>query len=143
MTARLQVDAGAGAELEPKQLRAIAELMAARTVEEAAKRAGVGERTLRRWLTQPHFRRAYKGAQRTAFEHATARLQDITSLAVQTLEEMLRDEKTPPAVRMSGVKVALEAAARGIELGEVAERVDALEREMAVAPEAGSSLRRH
>ena len=51
-----------GADISPNQDRAIAALLTSRTIVAAARKADVGERTLRRWLKkddfQSHLRRA-------------------------------------------------------------------------------------
>jgi len=61
--------------ISPRQQRAIAALLSEPRIQDAAATAGVGERTLRRWLRQPNFSRAYLECRREAVGQATARLQ--------------------------------------------------------------------
>ena len=75
----------------------------------AAKRAGVGERTLRRWLTEDEaFKADLMQARRATFEAGVERAQALTGLAVDdTLHELLA-EKKHPAVRLRAARLLLE-----------------------------------
>ena len=53
--------AGHGEKLGRKQEEAIAALLSQRNIEEAARAAGVGTRTLIRWLKLPEFGKEYEG----------------------------------------------------------------------------------
>ena len=53
---------GHGEKRSRKQEQAIASLLREATLESAAQAVGVGESTLRRWLQQPEFHRAYRAA---------------------------------------------------------------------------------
>lgn len=117
-------------ELDPKQLRAVVALLTERTIEQAAERVGVNERTLRRWLGQDPFRHALRAAQRATFEHAHARLQEAATLAVDTLKAVMEDANAPAAARVGAAKAALEQGSRSVELAQVIERVDAMERQL-------------
>ena len=59
-----------GSTLGRKQEDAIAALLTQRNVEEAARAAGIGVRTLLRWLKLPEFQSAYRQARRDAFGQA-------------------------------------------------------------------------
>jgi hypothetical protein len=76
---------GHGQKLARKQEAAIAALLSQRTVEDAARVAGIGTRTLFRWLELREFREAYLQARRQAFGQASARLQQATGAAVSVL----------------------------------------------------------
>ena len=52
--------------------------MTQRNVEEAARTAGIGTRTLLRWLKIPEFAAAYREARRLAFGQSIAQLQQAT-----------------------------------------------------------------
>ena len=68
-----------------KQEEAIAALLSQRNIEEAAKAAGIGGRTLLRWLKDAEFDKAYREARRDAFRQSIARLQHGSSAAASTL----------------------------------------------------------
>ncbi len=76
---------GFSEKLGPKKESAVRALLTARSLEEAAKVAGVTPRTLRRWQKEPEFNAAYRAAKRAAFDQAIARLHHFSSAAVSTL----------------------------------------------------------
>ena len=71
--------------LSPEQESAITALLNEPTVAKAAATAGVGERTLYRWLGEPAFASAYRSARREAFTHAVSLTQRYAPVAVQAL----------------------------------------------------------
>ena len=73
--------AARGSILGRKQEDAIAALFIQRNIEEAARPAGIGPRTLLRWLKLPEFQKVRREARRDAFGQAIARLQQGTSAA--------------------------------------------------------------
>lgn len=80
--------------------RAILALLSERSLSAAAKRAGVGERTIRRWLTEDvDFKAELVRARTAIFEAGVERAQSLTGLAVETLHELLHERKVP-AVRL-------------------------------------------
>jgi len=62
--------AGHGAKLPHKQEEAVAALLSQRNIEDAARVARVGTRTLLRWMKVPEFQAAYREARRAAFSQA-------------------------------------------------------------------------
>lgn len=70
-----------GTKFTRKQERAIAALLSARSVEEAAKSIGLSANTLLRWLAIPEFRTQYLEVRRKAVHQAGARLQQATGIA--------------------------------------------------------------
>jgi hypothetical protein len=114
-----------------KQEDAIAALLTQRNVEEAARAAGIGTRTLLRWLKLPVFQAAYRKARRDAFGQAIARLQQGTSAAATTLLKTMIDPKTPASVRVRAAEAIFTHAAKSIEIEDVETRVSALEESVA------------
>ena len=92
--------AGHGSKLGRKREEAIAALLTHRNIEEAAGAAGIGARTLLRWLKIPEFQAAYRQARRDAFGQAVARLQQATSAAATTLLKTMIEPATPASVRV-------------------------------------------
>ena len=78
-----------------KQARAIMALLEARSVAEAAATAKVGERTLRRWLTEPTFQAALATAQSEALSMVTVRLTGLLGQSLAIVADRLNgpDEK--------------------------------------------------
>ncbi len=111
-----------------KQDDAIAALLTQRNVEEAARAAGIGTRTLLRWLKLPDFQAAYRQARRDAFGQAIARLQQGTSAAATTLLKTMIDPATPASVKVRSAEVIFNQATKAIEIEDIEARVSELER---------------
>ena len=121
--------AARGSLLGRKQEDAIAALLTQRNVEEAARAAGIGTRTLLRWLKLPSFQAAYRQARREAFGQAVARLQQGASAAATTLLKTMIDPNTPASVRVRAAECVMNQATKAIEIEDIEARVSALERE--------------
>ncbi|GAB4402083.1 MAG: hypothetical protein Kow00123_12080 [Anaerolineales bacterium] len=113
--------------LTPRQARFVGALMTTRTVAEAARVAGVGERTARRWLRLPAVQRALSEAQGEALKQATRRAVAAIGLAVDILQVIMADPGASAGARVSAARCILDAAARLTETAELADRVSRLE----------------
>jgi hypothetical protein len=118
--------AARGSILGRKQEDAIAALLTQRNVEEAARAAGIGVRTLLRWLKLPQFQNAYRQARREAFGQAVSRLQQGTAAATTLLKIMI-DPAAPASVRVRAADSVFNHAAKAIEIEDIEARVAALE----------------
>ena len=125
--------AGHGEKLGRKQEEAIAALLTQRNIDDAARQAGVGVRTLIRWQKLPEFQEAYREARRLAYGQSIARLQQASSAAASTLLKVMVDPATPPAVKVRAADSVFAHAAKAIELEDIEARVAALEQ---AAPQA-------
>ena len=85
--------------------------------------AGVGTRTLFRWLEAPEFREAYLLARRQAFGQASARLQQATGAAVSVLLTLMLDSNAPAASRVRAAQGVLDLAAKALELDDIEVRL--------------------
>jgi hypothetical protein len=108
-----------------------------RNVEEAARAAGIGARTLLRWMQLPDFQKAYREARRAAFGQAIARLRPGTSAAATTLLKTMIDPDTPASVRVRAAEAIFNHAAKAIEIEDIEARVAELERASALAGTGG------
>ena len=120
--------AGHGEKFGRKQEDAIAALLTQRNVEEAARAAGIGARTLLRWLKLPEFQDAYRQARREAFSQSIARLQQGTSAAATTLLKVMIDPNAPASVRVRAADSVLNHASKAIEIEDIEARLSELER---------------
>jgi hypothetical protein len=120
--------AGHGAKVGRKQEEAIAALLSQRTMEEAARVAGIGPTTLIRWQKQPEFQKAYRDARRAAFGQAVARLQQASSAAATTLLKIMLDANAPASTRVRAADSVLDHSAKAIEIEDIEARVSELER---------------
>ena len=114
--------------LSVKQEKAIIALLTHGSVENAAHAAGVGVRTLYRWLKEDDdFEAAYRAAKREAYGQSIARLHHLSSAAVSTLGKVMLDPKTPPATRVRAADSILNHTTKAIEVEGVEERMAELE----------------
>ncbi len=119
---------GHGAKFGRKKEEAIAALLSQRSIEEAARAANIGYKTLLRWLEIPEFRAAYRRARREAVQQAVARLQQATGAAGLTVLKLMTDPNVPAAVRLRAAECVFEHAIKGIELEDLEARLTDLER---------------
>ncbi len=113
--------------LSPKQERAVLALLQEPTIAKAAASAGVSNRSVVRWLTQDDFSRAYRKARREAFSQAIGLTQHYAPLAVNTLATIMADKTAPSHARVTAASTLLKFGREGIELDDLAARVEALE----------------
>lgn len=111
------------------QERTIDALLNCKTGKDAALKAGVSERTLRYWMKQRAFLRAYRDARRQLVEHSVSRLQKASAKAVATLVKNLRCGRPGDEIRAAAL--ILEHGARGVELIDLEERLSELESRLA------------
>lgn len=114
--------------MEAKKHRALLALLSSPTIKEAAKIAGIGEKTLHRWIKEDQeFRQAYREASREALQHTTTRLQQAAARAVDTLESIMMDKRANANARVTAAKTVLETAYKAFELYDLEARIEALE----------------
>lgn len=113
--------------LTAKQEKAIGFLMAEPSIAKAAESAGVGERTLHRWMREPDFARAYRDARRAAFDQAVSMTQRYATLAVQALARIVADSKVSANARVGAATAILRFGREGVELDDLAGRIESLE----------------
>ncbi len=101
----MQNTAQNNAHLKPKQRATIDALLTERTKRDAAKRAGVSERQLYKWLQDPIFKTALIEAEATARNEIKRRILKRAENLADTIADIMESAETTPAVR-------LQAAAR-------------------------------
>jgi hypothetical protein len=131
---------GHGAKFPRRMETAIVGLLTQATLEEAAKHAGISTPTLWRWLQEPSFQTEYRKARRQAMGQAAAQLQQVSSVAVKALKEVIQDSGVTASARVTAARTVLEIGLKAIELEELESRVEELER-MATRNQ-GNQLRR-
>src|SRR5688572_8199488 len=113
--------------LTARQEAGLAALLNCATVLKAAEQAGVTDRTLRRWMEEPAFARAYRRARREQFAHAMSLTQRYAPLAVQELVKVMADASAPHSARVSACTTLLKFGRESIEVDELAGRIESLE----------------
>jgi hypothetical protein len=118
----------AGRVSETKKRQAVAALLTAPTVAEAARVAGVAERTIYRWLAgDAAFVADLRAAEETAIDHAARRLVGLQDDAIGLLGDVVADATAAPGVRVRAASLIVDLALRLRELRSLEERVAALE----------------
>jgi hypothetical protein len=117
---------GHGEKQERLQEQAVAALLSHPSIAAAAESLGVSDKSLRGWLREPAFKHAYREARRQVVEAAVARLQQAAGKAVETLERNLTCGH--PGHENRAAAAILEYAVKGVEMLDVAQRLEALEK---------------
>jgi len=117
-------------QLTAKQRNAIPHLVAAPSIEEAARRAACTKQTLYNWLAEPAFAAAYEQAQMRVYESGLAALRCAIEAGVSTMRELAEDAKQPGNVRCSAAKSLVEIAMRAHEQIVMADEIRELQAQM-------------
>ncbi|HTR64269.1 MAG TPA: hypothetical protein VMH85_00760 [Terriglobales bacterium] len=119
---------GHGSKFGRKKEAAVVALLTQRNIEEAAKAVGVAPNTLLNWLKDREFAAAYRKARGAVVGQAVARLQQTTGAAVSTLQKLMVDASTPPAIKAHVARAILALAIKGVEIEDIEARLAELER---------------
>jgi hypothetical protein len=120
---------GHGQKLSRKKEQAIAALLSQRGIDEAARAAGIGSTTLRRWLRLPEFQAEYLQARRDVVHQAHARIQQNAGAAAAVLLKLMADPTTPASVRVRAAECVLNQATKALEIEDLEARVTEFERD--------------
>ncbi len=112
--------------LTPRQLQVLPHLLASPSYEEAAKRAGISVKQIFIWLRDPNFQKELRKHQGLIFTGSISTLKAATEKAVQTLVTCLADPDS--RVRLSAAEKILTNAYKGMEMCEIEERLQAIEK---------------
>jgi hypothetical protein len=102
-------------------------LAAGATVREAAKRAGMGERTVYRRLAGVEFRRTVREVRGRMFDAAVGQLTGLVGQAIETLARLMESDK--PSEALGAAKAVLELGPRLHRAIELEERICRMEDE--------------
>ena len=119
-------------ELSGRQTSAILALLTTKTLADAAKKAGVGESTLREWMAQPAFAAKLRTARGEVIDRTVTALVRVSLQAVAELERNL-DPKKPPEVQVRAAKALLDQLVKVVALADLQSQVDDLRAQMALA----------
>lgn len=93
---------------------------------DAAAQAGVSERTVKRRMADPSFKRAVATQQHHNARETSAQLQQLTRTALDALRDLLERE-TAAGVRLAASRTVLEQALRWQETAEIDQRLQQIE----------------
>jgi DNA-binding MurR/RpiR family transcriptional regulator len=119
-----------GEKLTAKQELALIALLDCGEIKKAAATAGVNEATLWRWLQLSDFQSRYRAARRQLVETAIAQLQSDCTVAARVLREVAEDREAPASSRVAAARTILEQSIGAIELMDLQERVEMLEKSL-------------
>jgi AcrR family transcriptional regulator len=97
------------------------------SIREAAKKSGIGEATIYRYLQDKDFLAEYRNARRQTVESAIAQMQNAASEAVERLKELQYCEN--PAVAARCAQIIFENSIKGLETTDILQRLETLENE--------------
>jgi hypothetical protein len=123
---RLQMT-GHGQKLTQKQDKLFAALITEETIMMAAEKAGVAEVTVYRWLKLDEFETAYRQVKAETVRQAIAQVQKNSGVAVRVLREVAEDTAAPASSRVSVARAIIETAVKGVDIDDLATRVETLE----------------
>jgi hypothetical protein len=107
--------------------KSLAALLESATITEAAKKCGLSEKTLRRYLGDAEFQKEFRVARRVIFEQNIVRLQSLHAGAVDTLERNLNCEN--PSVEVRAAQIIIEGNRKDFETTDILSRLEELESE--------------
>lgn len=107
--------------------KALSALLESATITDAAKKCGLNEKTLRRYLDDAEFQTEFRAARRTVFEQNIVRLQSLHAGAVDTLERNLNCEN--PSVEVRAAQIIIEGSRKDFETLDILERLEKIEDE--------------
>lgn len=113
--------------INEKQKRVLAALMTNRTVESAAKAAGVSSKTVRRYLQDPEFLASYQSAVDGVMERATKQLQGSLTAAIERLGRIVRNDNDSSQAHIAAARALLDFTLRFTELNDVLTKLEQLE----------------
>lgn len=109
---------------------AIIALLTEPTLKEAAKKVGISEATLWRWMQEPEFKEAFRDAKKQSVSQAVSQLQQSSGEAVQTLRDVMGDGAAPHSSKVSAAKTILDMALKAVETEELEARIEELEKQL-------------
>jgi AcrR family transcriptional regulator len=116
-------------DLTPKQIAAVAALLAGKSVEQAAQAAEVDPATVHRWFkASDAFNDALSEGRRAALHTAITTLSYVSRSAAAVVLEVMNNKNTPPSVRLRAVLGVLELLTTWAQHQELDERLRRLEK---------------
>jgi hypothetical protein len=116
--------------LNAKEAAAVEALLQQPIISRAAASVGIHERTLRRWMAAPAVHAALREARRASFGQAIGMTQSYAAVAVSALIKIVQDANASSSARVAGAAVLLKFGREGIELDDLADRIQTLERKV-------------
>ena len=120
--------------LTTKQARAVAALLTAPTTSEAARCAGVGERTLWTWLGDSVFQDALQREQDAVIAGAVRGLVSELAKSHQVMRDLRDGDDSAPSLKLRAARALDDSCLKWLELADVQRRLDRLETAISELP---------
>ena len=114
--------------MTPNEDRALSALLTSKTKLEAAEKAGITDRTMRRYFENPEFCQRYREAFAGVIEDATRQAQALLMPALSTLQTVMEDEEIPAQARITAAKSIIDYSLKLTEQADILEQLRELER---------------
>lgn len=114
--------------LKPKQERLLVALFTENTNEAAYKKAGITHNTGYKYLNDPTFQKRYNEMKRLIMQETTQAIQQASTSAVKVLVGILNDTEANNSDKIRVASIILDNAYKALELDDITERIDKLER---------------
>lgn len=114
--------------MTPNEERALSALLTSKTKLEAAEKAGITDRTMRRYFENPEFCQRYREAFAGVVQDATRRAQQLLEPALSTLQTVMEDEEIPAQARITAAKSIIDYSLKLTEQADILEQLRELER---------------
>lgn len=126
--------------LTPRQFGFVERLAQGMSPVEAGRAAGISERSVRRYMSDPKVKHALAEIQAQTWGQVARRLQSRAGDMLEVLSSLGRDADCPPTVRLRACTAWLELALKATELAELAQRIADLEERVNEPPPAGRGV---
>jgi len=107
--------------------RALACLLVSDSKAEAAKKAGISDRTLRSYLCDPAFKAEFQRRKRKLISDATQQIQKSMKIAISALREIIQSKSSKDSDRITAARLILEFSLRFEEITDLMSRLEDLE----------------
>jgi hypothetical protein len=118
---------GHGSKFGRRKEAAIAALLSCRTLEEAARTAGIGATTLLRWMKNPEFQAEFRAARNAVVSQANARIQQSAGAAAATIVKIMLKLDAKDSIRLRAADMIMSHS-KDAQIEDVLARVRDLER---------------
>jgi hypothetical protein len=118
--------------LTPRELRFVRARLVHPKLEDVAKESGIGLRTARRYSVRPHIRAAVEREALTRLRATTTALARYAERAVDALGQSACGDLPASPAKVRAAVAIVELSLRAVEVEDLAQRLDALEKAAAV-----------
>lgn len=105
----------------------ISALLTSDTQKEASAKAGISDRTLRKYLSNPAFNNEYQRRKRKVLDDATRQIQTCLKTAINALKEIVTNKDSSDGAKISASRALLEYGLRFTDITDIMSRLEALE----------------